>query len=388
MNIPNLPGMSRRKLLGASAAGAAAAAAGGLLARATAASASASTGPGGPAPAAGGLADAVFEAFRTHQLVGLGDLHQCQEHNDVLQTVLADPRLPEVVDDIVIETGNALYQDLIDRFILGDEPVNDADLRPVWRNTTQSPVATCDAPVFEELVRRVRAVNWPLPPAQRIRLLLGEPPIDWSKITNLSQLAPFMAERDSHPASVIEKEVLAKGRRALIHYGGEHLVHLNAYPEVGQSVATIIEQKTGVRAYVIIPIVPFTGDPGGLDAQLARYPRDTVIPTAGTWLGDIDAGDVMSAEAEQLKDGQPGQPYNPFCGIPLGTILDAGHYLGQPSVITASWPNPAVFLDPVYWAELQRRNAITGNQVDLETYRQQQPPLFPNPAPPVCSSAG
>jgi hypothetical protein len=139
---------------------------------------------------------------------------------------------------------------------------------------------------------------------------------------------------------------------------------------------------------VIIPIVPFTGDPGGLDAQLARYPRDTVIPTAGTWLGDIDAGDVMSAEAEQLKDGQPGQPYNPFCGIPLGTILDAGHYLGQPSVITASWPNPAVFLDPVYWAELQRRNAITGNQVDLETYRQQQPPLFPNPAPPVCSSAG
>jgi hypothetical protein len=54
--------------------------------------------------------------------VGVGDLHQCQEHNDVLQTLLADPRLPGTLDDIVIESGNALYQDLVDSFVLGGRP--------------------------------------------------------------------------------------------------------------------------------------------------------------------------------------------------------------------------------------------------------------------------
>jgi hypothetical protein len=75
-----------------------------------------------------------------------------------------DPRLPGVVNDIVVEFGNTLYQDTIDAFVLNGQPVADADLRPVWRNTTQSPVQTWDAPVYEQFFRRVRAVNWTLPP--------------------------------------------------------------------------------------------------------------------------------------------------------------------------------------------------------------------------------
>jgi hypothetical protein len=46
----------------------------------------------------------------------------------------------------------------------------------------------------------------------------------------------------------------------------------------------------------------------------------------------------------------------------------------------AGWsirPNPAIFLDPAYWAELQRRNAIHAIHIDLNTYRQEQPPTFP-----------
>jgi hypothetical protein len=35
--------------------------------------------------------------------------------------------------------------------------------------------------------------------------------------------------------------------------------------------------------------------------------------------------------------------------------------LGQAAEMTASWPNPTIYLDPGYWAELQRRNAIQGN---------------------------
>lgn len=92
-----------------------------------------------------------------------------------------------------------------------EEPVNDADLRLVWRNTTQSPLETWDEPVYEQFFRRVRAVNWTLPPGQRIRVLLGDPPIDWSTITTRQQVFSFLMQRDSHAASVVEQQVLARG---------------------------------------------------------------------------------------------------------------------------------------------------------------------------------
>ena len=344
-----VPRLNRRGFLTASAAAAAGLGASGLAAPPATAAGAASGSPG-----QSDLTEAVLTAFQTNRVVGLGEAHVLQEHHDLLQTLISDPALPGVVDDIVVEFGNARYQDMIDKFILHVQPVNDADLRLVWRNTTTSPLATWDSPVYEQFFRRVRAVNWTLPPGKRIRVLLGDPPIDWSKITNPRQLASFNARRDTHAASVVERQVLAKGRRALLCYGIDHVIH-------GQKdLVTLIEQRTGARTYVIVDPVGLPGlpeDPVGLDKRLARYPRGTVIAAAGTWLGNY-----------------------PLCGGSLGEILDAALYLGQSAQLTASWPNPAIFLDPAYWAELHRRNAIwahLGSHVDLKTYRQQQRPAYP-----------
>jgi hypothetical protein len=86
---------------------------------------------------------------------------------------LTDPRLPAVAGDMIVEFGNALYQDTMDRF-LADQPV--ADLREVWRNTTQSPEQTWDAPVYERFYRTVRAVNRMQPPGRKIRVPLATLP--------------------------------------------------------------------------------------------------------------------------------------------------------------------------------------------------------------------
>jgi len=273
----NLPGLNRRGFLTASAAGLGAPG----LAAPSAAAASAAPGRRGRS----GLTDAVLAAFRTRPLVALGEAHILQEHHDVLQTLISDPRLPGVVNDIVVEFGNAMYQDTIDKFVFDGEPVNDADLRLVYRNTTQSPVGTWDNPVYEQFFRRVRAVNWTLPPSQRIRVLLGDYPIDWSKITTARQLASVQPKRDPYVASLVEREVQAKGRRALICYGIGHVVHNGA---AEGDLVVLIEQRTGVRGYVILDLVDLPGlppDPGLLYARLASYPRGSVIPAAGTWLG-------------------------------------------------------------------------------------------------------
>jgi hypothetical protein len=320
-----------------------------------------STATGGKAdhgtPAGRTLADTVLEAFAAHRLVGLGEAHQLQNHHDALTLLLTDPRLPGVVDDIVVEFGNALYQDTIDRFVSG-QPVDNADLRLVWRNTTQSPHQTWDAPVYEQFFRTVRAVNAPLPPRRQIRVLLGDPPLDWSTVTSFHQLRAIAgAQRDAHAASVIEKQVLARGRRALICYGLGHLAR-------GGSLAGILE-RAGERPYVIADFVPAAGDPGGLASRFSRYAQDMVIPTAGTWLGSVEAA-LFS----------PDGPASGQCGLRLESIVDAALYLGQPENLTASWPNPAIFLDPGYWTELQHRNAL-GNGASLSSYRQEQPVRYP-----------
>ena len=304
----------------------------------------------------------------------------------MLDRLLADPRLPGVVDDIVVEFGNAHYQDTMDRFIAG-QPVNDNDLRLAWRNTTQSPEETWDQPVYEQFFRTVRAANWALPPSRRMRVLLGDPPINWATITTAGNLEPAIQQRDTYPASLVEQQVLAKGRRALLCYGMAHLFHRVPRLHTPPNLVSIIEQRTGARTYTIADLVPLAGDPGGLASKLTRYTRNTVIPAAGTWLGSFDAGLFAQPQAgsrsrgpshnSSAPGGRSSGQANPLCSMPAGSVIDDGLYLGQPGDLTASWPNPAIYLDPAYWAELQRRNALQGHPVSLDNYRRQQPALFP-----------
>jgi hypothetical protein len=321
-------------------------------------------------PADRELADTVLEAFTRHRLVGVGESHGLQNHHDALQMLLTDRRLPGVVDDVVVEFGNARYQDTVDLFVAG-ELVADAELRAVWRNTTQSPRQTWDAPVYEQFYRTVRAVNRALPAGRRIRVLLGDPPLDWAAVTEGSGMGAFLAQRDAHAASVVEQQVLAKGRRALVCYGAGHLVHPDPGLRVPPSLASIIEQRTGERMYTIGDLVPSAADVG-LAGQLSRYPRGAVIPAAGTWLGSVDAGLFFHV----IAFGPNSAKVNPFRGVPLGSVQDAGLYLGQPGDLTASRPNPAIYLDPAYWEELQRRNALLGSRVNLESYRREQPAQY------------
>ncbi|MFI7232188.1 hypothetical protein ACIBO5_54130 [Nonomuraea angiospora] len=339
------PRWTRRRLLAVTGAGAAL---GGLLPAGRAGESSV------PARATD-FARAVLAGFDRHRLVALGEAHGQQEHGDALQLLLADPRLPEVLDDVVVEFGNARYQPVVDRFVAGGA-VDDAVLRQVWRDTTQSPAGTGDQPIREQFFRTVRAVNWTLPPQRRIRVLLGDPPIDWSKISTQAQVDTFLEQRDAHVAALVEREVLSKGRRALICYGSGHVLHASADHAV-----SLIEEHTGRRVHVIV---------SGTHPRLAGQPRRTVIPCAGTWLASVDAGQFMDAP--------------PLCGTPLGKVADAVLYLGQRSELTRSLWNPAIFLDPVYWAELRRRNAINGNHLDLEQYRQPQPIGWSTGSPGHC----
>ena len=79
-----------------------------------------------------------------------------------------------------VECGNSLYQPILDRYIAGDD-VPLSEVRQLWRNTTQPMCGTSG--FYEELFPLVRRINQKVPPEKKLRMLAGDPPIDWSKVT-------------------------------------------------------------------------------------------------------------------------------------------------------------------------------------------------------------
>src|SRR5512142_3222928 len=147
---------------------------------------------------------AILDAFRSHRIVAMseGGNHGDEQSHAFRLALVRDPRFAATVNDIVVESGNALYQDVIDRFVRGDE-VPYGSLRQVWQNTTQ-PHTVWDAPIYEEFYRAVRAVNASLPKERQLRVLLGDPPINWERIHTGEDIRQFVInplfDRDRYPA--------------------------------------------------------------------------------------------------------------------------------------------------------------------------------------------
>lgn len=148
-----------------------------------------------------GAVAGVLAAFDKAPIVALGETHRLQELGDFIVALVHHPDFPAVAQAIVVEFGNARHQALVDRFVDG-EPIAAADVRRVWRDILSAP--TADAPIYEHLFRTVRAINRTLPADRRMRIMLGDPPIDWQHVQSMDDVRPFF-ERELHLAGVVEQ---------------------------------------------------------------------------------------------------------------------------------------------------------------------------------------
>jgi hypothetical protein len=171
--------------------------------------------------------EGILAAFKSHQVVALGEGdHNNEQGHAVRLSLIRDPRFAETVNDIVVEFGNSRYQDLMDRYVSGED-VPHAVLRQVWQNTTQAH-EIWDVPIYQEFFEAVRQVNAKLPRERKLRVLLGDLPIDWDQIKTQEDLRKAVRS-DTVPAGIIEREVIARQRRALVIYGDMHYVRRNTY---------------------------------------------------------------------------------------------------------------------------------------------------------------
>lgn len=330
--------------------------------------------PGVTPPRTQDALQAILNAAGKYPLVGIGEAHLLQEQHDFIQALLHHPALPGTINDIVVEFGNARYQDIIDRFISG-EPVANADLRLVWRNTTitgANPV--WDAPVYEQFFRTVRAVNMMLPASKRLRVLLGDPPIDWAQVQRLEDWGAFVLQRDTHFANIVEREVLQKKRRALLIAGSGHLLHgLHGEGDPKQppdkapfNVATQIEHRHPNSLYTIDILIVPPGDTSEQAKQITSWSRPALITLAGTWLGAETIPSTTGIDATTRA-----------------ALADAVLYLGTADELTASRPDPSLYQGGAYAAELERRGKMLvtwgvqeGNPLEMNLKNAQLGPSY------------
>jgi hypothetical protein len=164
--------------------------------------------------------DGIFEAFKTHPLVGLGEHHRRVQELDFYAALVRDPRFARDVGNVVVEFGGAAHQDIIDRYVEGQD-VPYAELRKVWTDTVGwLPVVTAIG--YPNFFAQVRETNLALPPEKRIHVWLADPVIDWSKLKTHDEWLALDKTRDSFPAALVEKQILAQKKKALMIYGDGH----------------------------------------------------------------------------------------------------------------------------------------------------------------------
>jgi hypothetical protein len=229
---------------------------------------------------------AIVEAFRTHDIVTLTDPHGNEQIHAFLLSLVRDPRFAAAANDVVIETASARYQDAIDRFVRGDD-VELERLRKAWEEHT---VPNSLGTQAEEIIRAVRVVNPSLPEPRRLRVLAGDPPIDWDNVASRRDHARWIEVRDSHPADLIRRQVLDRGRRALVIYGQGHLLRrqiatnydMSAWQ--AQTLVSLLERDHAARIFNIWTLNRHVE----LPETIASWPAPRLAVLRGTHLGTSD----------------------------------------------------------------------------------------------------
>jgi hypothetical protein len=236
--------------------------------------------------------DGIIAAFAAHSIVGLPDPHGSDQAHAFLLSLIRDPRFVRTVDDIVVEFGNARYQTLADRFVRGEE-VEFESLRLVWRNHTQ-PSISADYTHYEDLLRAVRTVNAAAPAGRKLRVLLGDPPIHWDAIQRKEEHFTWVEMRDAYAAAVLQIEVIAKQRRALLVYGTAHLQRRNVVSNFemedwrSQTIVSLVERAGPTRVFTIA---------GCNENDATAWQPRALALIRGTRLGAVDASEYFGPGA-------------------------------------------------------------------------------------------
>ena len=316
--------------------------------------------PSPPPPLPAPALEGVIGALRANQLVAICDPHGSAAMQTFIRQLVADPRFADLVDDIVLEVGNARYQPLVDDYVNG-KAIDESALAEAWRNTTVANQISADVEWF----RLVRQINRARPAERRMRILLGDPPIDWTKVQTREDHFKWLAQRDSFPAALIQTEVLAKERRALIVYGQMHFqrrqMSSNFFMDDWrtQTLVSLIERAGPTRVFTVWTLAD---ELTGAFPEARSWSRPAFAVVRSTSLGRLDIARLYPNRPRmQIVDGaMKPLPADAWTALPIDQQLDAVIYFGTSADDVRIQPSTEPCAQPGFLKERLRRIALVG----------------------------
>lgn len=281
----------------------------------------------------GAIINQIAKQFDEHPLIMIGELHRWEQLHSFLREMIRNPEFVCRADDIVVEFGNSRLQALADRFAAGED-VTAAELQSLWRET--SVPLTWNSPVYRQFYETVREVNQKHLCSHPIRIVLADPPLDWSKIKEAKDYAPW-ADRDASYAEIVEREVLAKNHHAFLLAGQFHVVKQTPEGDTdGVRAAQLIERKHPGALFSIVAAPP------AVAAALHLAPAPSFKMVRGSDLQDADFSLIATMNPHKKWP-------------PMRDVIDAVLNIGEQTFL---YPSPTIYLEPEYQRELRRRAAI------------------------------
>ena len=175
-----------------------------------------------------------------------------------------------------------------------------------------------------------------MPKSKKLRIVLGDPPIDWDQVHNREDVGLYLPFRDEFYASVVRYEVLARRHKALLIMGEGHFRRSGGRPSAIENELLM----AFVKPYVILPGSDIVRGYDDVDSRFAALPAPALLEMKGNWIGSLAAPGRGGAASTWEQ------------------TADAYLYLGARDNITVVKNSRTELDGTAYGRELQRRLAI------------------------------
>ena len=256
---------------------------------------------------------------------------------EAFQLALIDPGFLAVVGGLVVESGNSLYQELAS--VRPQRDVDPATLRRIWLDTTRQQAASGDVPA---LFTTVRALNASRPANRRLRVLLGEPPIEWENLK--TRMTTWRGRRSRvEPGQFAASDSAGGSGEEPPRAGTVRAGHFFR-KVVDRSMVTILEGAQ-TRVFTIWTNAAFELSSAQADVQ--QWPVPSLARVRGTMLGRVGFAKYLGSNAGDVP---------PEWLAPMEEQFDAVLYLGPLSTITLDRPTPWRCDEPAWPERIRRAN--------------------------------
>jgi len=317
----------------------------------------------------------IIDLFQQKPIVAIGETHGHLQLYQFLTKLVQTEGFYKNVNDILIESGNALYQDILDKYISGED-IEFSDLQKVWFDTTQSPVDPWSIDVYCNFLKTVRELNSSIPKNYRIRVIAADSPISWKDVNTNEDYLKQRGNREEFYTNIAINEVLSKNRKALLINGGAHF---------GNHRETTVNQRIEkVYPNTVTVILGKSGLWKGNEdkEEKLNWPIGTIAKVKDTWIGLLPGPRRIAMVAPTNNDSKkstttssaptpvPAQrPMGPPSKHKRQDYFDYILYLGPEKDLKYGDIDASIYTSDELWKELNRRSMIRFNNKLIEDSR-------------------